>query len=122
VTPVVLRARAAPRALRLHPVDRPTAPTHEVADELAASQACPDKTRAWRRHVPHKDALSPLATLLKRRPYRRHATELHAGAPSQYFEYTLLDQCDTRSHERGGSKNGPGIVFDPVAIRRMQNR
>jgi hypothetical protein len=34
--------------------------------------------------------------------------------------YTHLDQCDTRPHEGSGSKNGPGIVFDPVAIRRVR--
>ena len=40
VAPVVVRARAAPRALSLHPVDSPAAPAHEVADELAALDPC----------------------------------------------------------------------------------
>jgi len=41
-------------------------------------------------------------------------------APTRATRYTYLDQCDTRSHERSGSKDEPGIVFDPVAIRRVQ--
>jgi DDE superfamily endonuclease len=80
VPPVVVRERAAPRALSLHPVDRPTAPAHEVADELPAAQLRPDQTRAWRRHVSRQDAFGPLATLSRRRPNRRHAPELHARA------------------------------------------
>src|SRR5215208_4101414 len=36
--------------------------------------------------------------------------------PTHVAGYTHLEQCDTRSHEGSGSKIGPGIVFDPVAI------
>jgi hypothetical protein len=41
--------------------------------------------------------------------------------PAQHVGYTALDQCDTRPHEGSGSKNGPGIVFDPVAIQRVRS-
>jgi hypothetical protein len=42
--------------------------------------------------------------------------------PAQHVGYTTGVQCDTKSHEGSGSKNGPGIVFDPVAIRRVRSR
>jgi hypothetical protein len=42
--------------------------------------------------------------------------------PAQHVRYTGDVQCDTKSHEGSGSKNGPGIVFDPVAIRRVRSR
>jgi hypothetical protein len=43
--------------------------------------------------------------------------------PAQHVGcYTGGVQCDTRSHDRSGPKYGPGIVFGPVAIRRVRSR
>jgi hypothetical protein len=77
----------------------------------------PDQTRARRRHVPRQDALRPLATLREGRTYHRHAPELHAGARSQYLEYTLPDNRLTSVVRGQGATNtaGPSTFLAAVS-------
>ena len=72
VPPMVVRARAPPRSLGLYPVDRPAAPPHEVADQLAPAQLSPDHARTRRRRVLRENARRSLAPRAQSRPPRRH--------------------------------------------------
>lgn len=100
VTPVMVRARAAPGAPGLDAVDRPTGTTHEVADQLSPAQLPPDHTRTRCYCVLCQDARRPLAPRAQYRPRRRHPRQ--PGTPGN------CGRVDCRTARRGRRRTWAG--------------
>jgi hypothetical protein len=125
VPPVVVRARAAPRTLRLHPVDCPTAPAHEVADEFAAADPRPDHTRAWRRHdVSRQDALGPEPEPEKQAEGKdegpRPAGQAEETNPTKSRPAPDAATAETRAEEREARRPARGTVGPPPAHQETE--
>ena len=121
---VVVRTRAAPRTLRLNSVDRPAAPAHEVADQLAAAQARPDQTRARRRCVPRQDALGSLTTLPKLWPRRSHppSSALARVASTSSTLSLIIGSPPVVRGRGGGNTAGPSLYPPRLCPRTLRIR
>jgi hypothetical protein len=91
VPPVVVRARAPPRAPSFDPVDSATGVAHQVADELAAAELSPDHAGARSGRLVRQDARRPLAPRAEsRRAAATRASSTAARSANSWSKLCLL--------------------------------